>query len=44
MSRFSIRYQEKIEKPPGRGWGPWRVFTWTLLFASLLLWGSILIR
>jgi hypothetical protein len=38
MSRFSIRYQETVDKPPGRGWGPWRVFLWTLLTASVALW------
>jgi hypothetical protein len=43
MSRLSIRYQEMVEKPRGRGWGPWRVFTWTLLIALMILWASTLL-
>lgn len=43
MSRFSIPYRAPENKPPGKGWGPWRVFVWTLLFASLGLWAWTII-
>ncbi|MFN3515084.1 MAG: hypothetical protein ACK41C_18730 [Phenylobacterium sp.] len=43
MSRFLLQYPETPDKPPHKGWGPWRVFVWTLLVASLALWGWALL-
>lgn len=43
MSRFSLQYSEMAGKPASKGWGPWRVFVWTLLFASLGMWAWTLL-
>jgi hypothetical protein len=38
MPYFLLQYREAAQRPPRRSWTAVRVFIWTLLLASLVLW------